>query len=348
MTAGLLAVLGVLAYRVSPSPGVLRWCAVLAVISIGSALAWVTGNALYGEGVNPPVQRDGLVGALWVLRRSRGMLQTGALRHALPLVFPVLAIVVFVTRKNRIPDASRSAMLLLLSTILAARLRRGFEHVDWYHPLLEIPVYSMLLGMLWQQGAVSVRRLRWLAGLAATALAIAAYWNLGRGAFTKRGWFGPTMTARGAMRVPPGDGASYTRLREAIDRIDPTGSRPLFAFGYQGGFAYFMKRTNPTVLTQGFFFTALSSVDREWNRLASAVPPPILLDNPYPEFNESSQGAQRRWGWRGRPFRPIYSEIDRPQFDKLATRCRLSYMTEGRLRFRLFDCPSAAVPGAAR
>jgi hypothetical protein len=342
MTAGTLALIGVLAWRETRSRRTLRWSAVFAVISIASALAWVAGNVLYGDGreFNLPLN-EGLPGALSILRRSRVMLQEQALKHALPLALPLIAILAAALGRHRIPGPRRNAVILLLATIFAARIRRGFHHVDWFNPLLEIPAYSMLLGMLWQQGPASVRRLRWSGGLACAALAIGAYWNLGRGAFTRRGWFPPTVTPRGTIRVPPGDGSGYTRLREAIDGIDPSGTRPVFTFGIQGGFAYFLERPNPTLLTQGFYFTALSSIEREWTRLAAATPPPILLDNPYFEADDITPGAPRQWGWKGRPFEPIYRTVERPQFDKLAKTCKPANPPDWRMRFTLYDCPVA-------
>jgi hypothetical protein len=201
----------------------------------------------------------------------------------------------------------------------------------------------MLLGKLWRQGPASARRLRWSVGLACAALAMGAYWNLGRGAFTRRGWFPPTVTPRGTVRIPPGDGSGYARLREVIDGIDPTGTRPVFTFGIQGGFAYFMDRPNPTLLTQGFFFTALSTADHEWTRLAGAVPPPILLDNPYFESAEVPAGVPRSWGWQGKPFAPIYREVERPLFDKLAKTCKPATPAQWQMRFTLYDCPTATM-----
>jgi hypothetical protein len=341
VAAGLLSLGALILWREDRNRRTRRWALGLGAAAVIGVLIWVAGYSFLSEdAAENPVAMTGLGTALDVLRRARVPFQQAAMEHVVPLAFPLLALVAAWRWRARITDPTmRRVVVLLVGTMLAARLRRGFQHVDWYHQLIELPVYSLLFGLLSRRSLDRLVRLRWTFGALGVLVAATAYWSLGRGAFTRRGWYEGVTTHRGVLHLPSPDARTYRGISILVDSIDPSGSRPLFAYGYQGGFNYFLARPNPTLLTQGFNFAALSSADREWRRVLESHPPAILLDNPYLGMSEQD-GSGRTWfSWEGKPLPDIFRRYDRPLFNQLLARCREVARTPfGQLPFRVFDC----------
>src|SRR4030095_10860416 len=72
---------------------------------------------------------------------SPAMLQREAMKHAFPVLLPVIVLGVLLWRWRDVAPDLRVLAVLLLSICVVARLRRGFEFAEWYQVLLEVPAY---------------------------------------------------------------------------------------------------------------------------------------------------------------------------------------------------------------
>jgi hypothetical protein len=157
----------------------------------------------------------------------------------LPVLLPLVALLVVAqSKKARQSKREWWAVLLLLGFCLVCRARRLFEYTEWYHFLLEIPAYLWAIQLLFPQPREKVLKAL-QAGLAGLILAgVYSYWFLGAGSFTRRGVGELLKTPRGSIRVSAEQIQQFQTLEELLYRIDPASTRPLFAFGYTGGFNY--------------------------------------------------------------------------------------------------------------
>jgi hypothetical protein len=251
-----------------------------------------------------------------------------------PVLMPAAAIAWLVWNRRRIPGADW--LLAAFFLCLAARVRRGFSFTGWYHVLLEIPLYVLLV-MAMNPGKDTQRRLRLaLAGL--LVFAVAAEWTLGRVPLVGIGTLPKTQTLRGMVHWRPDEAARMRWLQSELDRRDPARTRPLLAFGYSGGYSYFLDRPPATGATQGFRLSRFDpdSVIRE---LARRKPPIFALDS------RDWDGIQARapavpltsWFW---PMRDNhYVRIERPYFDRIRRNClAVSRFPEHQPELTLYDC----------
>jgi hypothetical protein len=164
-----------------------------------------------------------------------------------------------------------SALLLLALFILAARLRRGFEHTDVLHLLME-PLFILLAVQLW-----------WLAGRRTLGLLVGVFLVLGAGLVlyhTLQRWGLPYHeidTVQGRLSIPAAQAEEFERVRAALHAADPDAKQPLLCLPYGGVLNYLLGRRNPTVVTQGLY--GGMNVDRE--RLIATIRrerPIIVLD----------------------------------------------------------------------
>ncbi len=262
----------------------------------------------------------------------------------LSILIPSAALVgLLVTRRRFIrsgASAQRNVLLFLLAVAVLARARRGFLHTEWFHVLLELPVYVSLIGSVVHDRWPSWRKavVVWLVLLA--SLGIYLHWSLGRGALTKSGTHEAFDTSRGVVRWPRAHVGDYQWLEGLLHAHDPTGSRPLVAFGYNGGYQYFLLRPSPLVSAHGFHLS-LEPVDAALKRLLRSQHRLFLLDVrgvwgsvPEPGFHLF------RWE---KPWVPShYERVDRLAFDQLRQGCTV-VGTRGRRSpppplFTLLDC----------
>jgi hypothetical protein len=241
-------------------------------------------------------------------------------------------------------DDTRVLAMLLLALSVTARLRRGFEHVEWFHFLLELPAYVLVLRHVVRAApAARVERALGIVLLALLGAGIFAYRDLGIGPLTELSGFETVHTPRGDVRMPPGEARRYTELRAALEQIDAGGQRPLFAFGKTGGVNYFTGRHNPTSATHGFL---LSHVDpaQVVRQLQETSPAPIIVDIPLIARVRDYPARPDLRRWRPGLAEPLYA-ADRPWLERATAGCRRAAgIPEGDNPFLVvYDCaaPSA-------
>lgn len=236
-------------------------------------------------------------------------------RHVFPAVLPVTVGLLVVWRRRRLPRKTAVLLLLLLAVCAAARVRRAFEHTEWFHVLLEFPIYALAAQALLREHADRVLRLV-LPGL--MVLAIGLHWVFGRGPFTRGGPQPAVRTERGVIHQRPNEVADYAFMSRVLNRADPTGRRPVFSFGHNGGFAYFLGRSNPTPLTSGLSVSTIP-VDSAVTLLSTAEPRPFLIYTSvyerYPVPIGVDPGAwEQRMG-------PNHRIPDIPHFERIRAGC---------------------------
>jgi hypothetical protein len=263
-------------------------------------------------------------------------------RHLLPMMLPVVATIALLVPGCTNRGSARSRVFVLFGVVcIAARVRRGFEHVEWYHFLLELPLYAVIVHSL--LGEQSHRAI--LAALVVFGLMGAhMYWKWGKGPLTMSGRYDPTVTRRGTVRWPPGRVQEYEAIRDALDRLDPSGRRAVFRFGgHNGGLNYLLERPNPTSITQGFLH---SVVDPEMALagLLRTDPPPLLI---YDHTYDGALEPQLRMAWFewDKPLGQVrHVQYDLPFFDRLRAGCtEVEVVAPTRARLTLYDCAGRSV-----
>jgi hypothetical protein len=150
-------------------------------------------------------------------------------------------------------------------------------------------------------------------------LGLVSYRHFGVGPLTNRSAFERIRTIRGTVLVNRQTADQFHWLSQILDRADPTGRRPLFAFGYSGGYDYFLGRQNPTPLTIAFHQSNFEPAP-----IVAAIldhqPPSFLVD----DARFKSQMLSDRPSllhWDPQPSRNPFMAIDRPQFETLLAHC---------------------------
>jgi hypothetical protein len=222
---------------------------------------------------------------------------------------------------------------MLLALAVAARTRRAFEGTEWFEFLLTMPVVVASAELLLSLTPQEQRRFRTATIAVLAVLALAAHYAQGRGVGTRRYFPVEANTPRGDVHMRPQEVIGFRRILASLDSLDPGRQRPLYAFGFSGGFNYFMKRRNPFPFTQDFYFSAFNADSVLANRPVKV----ILIDNLV--LDNASFGAAtfdwRRWE-QPRVAAP-YGFYDRPRFDRLKADCRL--VPSQAVIFRIYDCP---------
>lgn len=276
-------------------------------------------------------------------RPGLGMLVSDVRLRGLSLFLPgLLLVAVWRSRATLNPAQYRLASVLLI-VAMAARVRRGFEGLEWFHVMLELPAEVLSVRLL-----LGTQRLALQRGVlvALLPLAMQVYWLYGRGPLTLRERAGheSVSTTRGRILLRDNAARDYRFAAEAVAAIDPGGQRPLFAFAYSGGWNYFLSRRNPTPAPQGFRLT----LDPPESVLARAVAAqPIVFDARHftrVQMVDFSAGLSR---WEAPMIPTFYMTHDRPYFDRLLAGCRFvtRYPTPGTPFLDVYDCQSSAVAG---
>lgn len=231
------------------------------------------------------------------------------------------------------PSPALDRALWLVGLCLAARLRRGFEMTEWFVALLELPAYVVAAKALapshWRRPAP------WLAAGAAV-LSLFCWWRLGDGLGSRDGRLPAFSTERGVVHFPRNQQAAYTFLRDTLDVADPQRERPVFAFGHNGGIAYWLRRRNPTPLTYGFTFSSITPAEAV-ARLRAADPPVFLVYNPtYAGLRlPTTDGLLTRFKPATRPAAFAAEEV---WFSRARVGCEELEPSASSRRFRVFDC----------
>jgi hypothetical protein len=275
-----------------------------------------------------------------LLRLLLGFSRDRLLQHLLPALLPGIVLLVLLVGWRRLCHRPLfRPLLLLLGLCLTARIRRLFGGVEWYHFLLELPVYVLVVQLLVaeQRERVSACLIVFLTVLTITVGGY-SHWNYGRGPLTRRENWVPVLTARGVYYMPPNQANDYRLLISLLWQIDPTGTRPLFAFGDTGGFNYLSGRNNPTPLTQGF---RLSNADPEEvvTALIHQVPPEIHLDNAMVMSATDPATTPNLSRWETPAVRGVHARVDRPYFNQVLSHCtRAGEVPKQQAYLTVYDC----------
>jgi len=239
-------------------------------------------------------------------------------RHLVPVSAAiVVAGLVYRWRPARSEQIDRRFVFLaLLAVAFTLRIRRLFEYVEWYHYLVALPLFIGILVETVPMARAAIRRAVLVILLPIAGVAVWQFHVIGAGPLTKNR-FEAVRTERGTVRLGPSPATVYREMRRIVNEIDPTGTRPLFAYGKTGGINYFLGRRNPTSSTHGFFFSGHAERVRDEIEHASS---PILLDVPVYDVERWPANEIRHWDTRSRPS--PYAVEDRPFFDGLLGRCK--------------------------
>jgi hypothetical protein len=253
---------------------------------------------------------------------------------------PAGMLIAILTFGRRIQDAlTRRTLLFLVLFCLSARLRRGFEHVEWFHLLLEIPVYlAGASAILAAYGRPSRRGLQAFLGV---LLLFGCYFQVrwGKDSLLSRKEYERVETPRGTVYLLHRHAEQYRLLQQALTRLDPTGARPLLAFGYAGGHNYFLDRPNPTPLEEGFQTSGFPP-EQVLNQLRSSTPSAVLLDTNYYRDIRMPSPRLSLAHWELPTMVNAHMRVDRALFERALQGCREfeTIHPKSGLEFVLYDC----------
>ncbi len=223
--------------------------------------------------------------------------------------------------RRRVADQKQWALVaILLVAGLALRARRMVSFTEWSTLMVELPVYVAAATLLWP----SLRRagaLFFPLGCAVVVLfAARMHWRFGYGVGSRRGVQAAVETPRGTARLAPGLARDLAFIRHLADAADPSRTRPILAFGYSGGLAYFAGRPSVDPLTQGFRLSLLPTPDSAYRIAAAQKSRLFLVDNTsYVDGIPSAHFAP--WRWMPEMLPNPYQRVDRALFEKLREGC---------------------------
>jgi hypothetical protein len=164
------------------------------------------------------------------------------------------------------------------------------------------------------------------------------HWHIGRGPLTAEAHrFETVHTRRGTIHVVNREAGDFRFVDGIANELDPSGTRPVFAFGYTGGWSYFLDRPNPTPSPHGFRLT-LMDADSMLERARAAQP--IAIDAVvYTRIRIADRVAGLRH-WEPPMIDTHYMRFDRPYFEKLVAGCREKgrHSANGLTFFVMHDC----------
>jgi hypothetical protein len=230
----------------------------------------------------------------------------------------LIVVMVICSRNERGPRQLRAALILLGIVCTAARVRRGFEHVEWYHFLLELPLYVLAVEFFFGKAARSAAI---LAVLGLALIGVNLHFRFGDGPLSREGERALTVTPRGPVHWDPWNTQEFKAVQELLNELDPSGERSVFQFGgHNGALNYFLKRPTTTSITEGFLYAAVDP-DSALSGLLETDPPLFLV---YDHLYDTNRVPQRRIDWRkwDKPTqRNRHSEYDAPYFNRLKVNC---------------------------
>ena len=290
-------------------------------------------NALFTASAAPRLGRfPHLLPALIALKKD---LQ----RHFFPLILPFGVFLLVWQCRKRPGRGLHNTVLVFLGLCITLRLRRLFHSVDWYNLMLEIPTYALAVQYMVPQTRERMGQLLKPALYLLLAAGVYSCWDLTLSPWLERAGTVALHSDKGTAWVTRDAALELKRVREAVDKVDPSGSRPLFCFGYSGGYNYFLGRKNPTPWTIGFSFSSAPERDPR-STILSYSPSPLLLDNS--AFADATQPAAAldftRWDLERVPNRHLLS--DRRQWAEITASCREAPRVLSPLGpvYTLFDC----------
>lgn len=312
-------------------------CGAVAVLAAGIHVTASMQTTLPGPGeLTTPTQnnlafhlrRDGDL-----LRPAIGWMRERVSRTPIPVSLAPLLLLAVALRWRRLPTPRREFIAIALGLAVALRFRRAFEGTEWFEFLLALPILLAAVELLFAFDERELRRWRTASAALLGVLALWAYTALGRGIGTQKHFPAVTSTLRGPMHWRTGEARDYAVVLAAVDSLDPSRTRPLLAFGFSGGFNYFLKRPNPFPITQDFYFSAFDADSLVANR-----PPGLLLIDNHVFKGGSFGAATFALGqWEQPRVAAPYDFYDRPRFDRLRESCAPVPLPGS--MFDLYSCP---------
>jgi hypothetical protein len=238
--------------------------------------------------------------------------------HLFPAMLPVLVLaMVALSRNEGRSKQLRGALILLGVVCIAARIRRGFEHVEWYHFLLELPVYILAVEFFLGRTA---RRATVLAVAGLAMIGANVHFRFGVGPLSVDGQREITVTPRGPVRWDPWNTQEFRAVQQLLKELDPSGQRSVFQFGsHNGTLNYFLKHPTTTSITEGFVYA--THPDEELADLLRTDPPLFLV---YDHMYDGNQVPSLRieWSkWNKSMQRSRHAVYDAPYFNRLKADC---------------------------
>ena len=272
-------------------------------------------------------------GRMALIKSSIRFFQAHLRSHILPFLLPIVVLILAKLYPPRLAGSDWMVTIFLLGLCVTLRLRRQFEHVDWFHFLVEMPVYFLVLSAYLREPKVA-RRVRVALVSLLIVLAADSYYTYARGPLTARNDFVPADTVRGKLYLQRNQAGDMQWLMTTLDGLDPARSRPLLMQGYASGYSYYVGRPISTHLTDAFFLSAIGpeSALEEVRRLS---PPPFFLANRSTEGTSLRYAGLSYWDYQG--YKGQNLMVDLPIFQNLTAGCRL-ISEKGSGFYRLYDC----------
>jgi hypothetical protein len=261
-----------------------------------------------------------------------GLLRLRVAAAPIPVVMAPILLAAVLSRWRSLDLNRRGLVATLLGFSILLRSRRAFEGTEWFEFLFVLPVCLAAVELLAAFDPAEFRRYR-VAALAMLTLVVAhTYRVASQGPGTVRSYPG-TVVDRGTVHWPPEDVRDFKQVRAALDSIDPDRTRPVFAFGFSGGWNYFLERTNPYPFTQNFRFSAFDAD----SVLALERPPGLfLIDNRFLENTTFTSLDIRFDRWEQERLPSPYPTFDRPRFERLRRGCTPLQVESS---FPVYSCP---------
>lgn len=279
------------------------------------------------------------------VRKAFGVFRLQLLRHLIPLFVPLAMLALLVAFRKRVADRRLwKLVVILLVAGLALRARRMVSFTEWSVLMLEVPVYVTAATLLWPSLRRSGALFFPLGCAVLLVFGARMHWRYGYGVGSRRGVQAAVETPRGSARLAPGLARDLSYIRHLADAADPSGTRPLFAFGYSGGLSYFAGRPSVDPLTQGFRLSLLPTPDSAYRIAAAQKGRLLLVDNTsYVDGIPSARFAP--WKWMPEMLPNPYQRVDRALFEKLREGCReVTLPGERSAIFTMYDCAPSAAP----
>ena len=258
--------------------------------------------------------------------------------HLFPYILPPILLATLLVRWRKWFDpVLRTRLALLLGLAIVARLHRPSFGPAWYNVFIELPAYTLFFLLLC--GAEKHKAARAIRAALSVLILLGSYTyiSLARGPLTLHGTWPAMVTAPGSVRWQPQARQAWLRADSAVNAVDPSGRRPVYAFGSTGGWNYFLGRNNPVATTSGLT-AGLFPPDSIVARLRSAEPPVILIDNRYMLPAVAAMGLSSSWlRWEPQPEQNTYVRRERGFFLELRAGCA-EVGADTTQAIRVFDC----------
>ena len=255
--------------------------------------------------------------------------------HVLPFFFPVAVLAVcWRFRQQIFQPLYGSPIVFLLGLSVAARLRRGFERLEWFQLLVDIPLIYLVACQL-RPSLIGIRKTLAVACLA--SFVGAAHWAYSDGVWTRTGPRFAYQSTRGTVYLRRGAGEEMDRIKALVQQADPSGARPLFASGYTGAYSYFLNRRSRLGSTTGLW--SFPDAERDLAMIREHRRDFVLIKN-FKVASYLSPAPRVSFAlWDLKLVPSAFMTVDAPAFEEIAAGCRTLGVVAGRgTEHQVLDC----------